>query len=190
MRDDEYAARWASERPHVPLPLIDGRTSSVQLQQLYHEPYWAIKPEDPQAVSAELCGGFVLPPFQRHPRWTVDERRAFVESAWRGFHLGTIVVNHVEDDDREGNPHPCDGWLIDGQQRLSALVSYVNDGFRIFVGGSHEHSWSDLNLSETRHFGRIQMGIARMRSSDEGRLRELYNLMAFTGRPHLSEEAA
>ncbi len=191
MRDDEYARRWKATRPHVPMPLIEAQISSISLEMLYDRTLWSIRRfENLYHDLSNLCGGFVVPPFQRDLRWTTDQERSFVESAWLGFHLGTIVVNVCRDEGPDGLFPRCDHWLVDGQQRLTALARYADDSFAVFQGTEHEHRWSDLNVNERRRFGNIQMGISRISTSDEERLRMLYNLMAFGGTPHLLEEAA
>lgn len=192
MRDAEYAERWKRERPHVPMPLIDGQVSSISLEQIHDEDLWSVRRHDSlYQDTSNLCGGYVVPPFQRRLVWTEEQSRAFVESAWLGFHLGTIVVNQANDDvDAQGRFPRCDKWLIDGQQRLTAIMRYVSDGFAVFVGTEHEHRWSDLKVNESRRFGHIQIGISRIRTDDEDRLRQLYNMMAFGGTPHTEEERA
>jgi len=192
MRDEEYAARWKRDRPHVPMPLIDGQISSISLEQVYDEDIWSVRRHDElYQDTSNLCGGYVVPPFQRPLVWTEAQSRAFVESAWLGFHLGTIVVNQANDTLDEGGRFPrCDKWLIDGQQRLTAISRYVADDFAIFVGTEHEHRWSDLKVNEQRRFGHIQIGISRLRTDDEERLKLLYNLMAYGGTAHTEDQRA
>lgn len=192
MKDEEYAERWKRDRPHVPMPLVDGQVSSISLEQIYERRVWAVRPDDDlYHDTTNLCGGYVVPPFQRPLVWTPEQSRAFVESAWLGFHLGTIVVNDASDGlDEHGRFLRCDKWLIDGQQRLTAINAYVADAFALFEGTEHEHRWSDLNISEKRRFGRIQIGISLLRTDDEERLRRLYNLMAYGGTPHAEDQRA
>lgn len=190
MRDEEYAEQWRQQRPHIPMPLIDGQISSISLEQIYDESIWSVKRNDSlYKDTSRLCGGYVVPPFQRRLMWTQEQDRAFVESAWLGFHLGTIVVNQSNDSLDADNRFPrCDKWLIDGQQRLTAISRYVNDDFAIFLGTEHEYRWSDLKINEQRRFGHIQIGISRLRTDDEARLELLYNLMAYGGTPHAKDQ--
>lgn len=184
MRTDErFAADWAVNRPHVPMPIIDASVSSVSFQQLIQESLWSVKPgDDLYEDTSRLCAGFVVPPFQRPLVWDQARERRFVESAWLGFHLGIIVWNDAGDAvGADGRFHRTDRWLVDGQQRLTALTRYAADSFPIFVGTEHEHRYSDLNQSEVRKFNSFQIGYARISTTDEAKLRHLYNVMAFDG---------
>jgi len=194
MRDkQEYIDQWAINRPHVPMPIIDGTVSSISFEQLIKEKIWPVKPNDVLYVdTSRLCAGYVVPPFQRPLVWEQAREQAFVESAWLGFHLGVIVWNDAGDDISScGRFHRTDRWLIDGQQRLTALTRYAADAFPIFVGTQHEHRYSDLNMSERRRFNSFQIGSARISTTDEAKLRHLYNVMAFDGGvPHDEDQRA
>lgn len=182
-RTESYAERWKRDRPHVPMPIIDATVSSVSFQQLIQPSLWPVKPGDAYYEdTSRLCAGFVVPPFQRPLVWEESRERAFVESAWLGFHLGIIVWNDAGDATGVGDRfHRTDRWLIDGQQRLTALTGYADDRFAVFVGTEHEHRYSDLNTAERRKFCSFQIGSARIQTTDEAKLRLLYNLMAFDG---------
>lgn len=189
----EYAADWAIRRPHVPMPIIDATVSSVSFQQLIQQSLWAVQPNDQlYHDTSRLCAGYVVPPFQRPLVWEEARERAFVESAWLGFHLGVIVWNDAGDTPNpNGKFHYTDRWLVDGQQRLTALTRYAQDAFPIFVGTKHEHRFSDLNMVEVRKFHSFQIGAARLSTTDEERLRYLYNVMAFDGGvPHAPDQRA
>lgn len=193
---EAYRAKWAEMRPHLPYPTIDGTISSMPIELLTNPSVWIIKDDDPNAnelwdmSQPRLCG-FFLPPFQRPLVWDEARMIAFVESAYLGIHLGTIVYNDGLDLPMKGSRfHFTDRWLIDGQQRCNALWNYVNDAFPIFVGTPHEHHWSDLNQTEQRTFKGIRIGYTELKIDDEQHLRLVYDRLNFGGVPHTEDQRA
>lgn len=130
-----------------------------------------------------LCG-YRMPPFQRATVWTTDQRVRFIESAWLGFHLGTYVVNR-NDSWSGGKPHRTDLWLIDGQQRLRAIESYITSHFPVFG-----YYWHSLDLVEQRRFENVPFAQSTVHLGDEAVLRELYDRLNFGGTPHTEDQRA
>lgn len=192
MNDREFEAHWIATRPHVPVPILRTTTSSMSLEQIIEERSWAVKPNDDLYVdTTRMVGGFILPPFQRPLVWDEARARAFVESAWMGIHLGTIVWNDAGAEvGRNGRFHPTDYYLIDGQQRLTALCGYRSDAFPIFVGSQHEHVYSDLNTIERRKFANITIGYSKLHSRDIEMLKRAYDLLNFGGVAHTEDQRA
>lgn len=122
-----------------------------------------------------LLGWMVLPPFQRPPVWTEAQRIRFIESAWAGLPLGSYVLNMVQ----VGNG-ATDCWLLDGQQRVGAVLAYEADEFPV-----HGLLFSQL---EARHRRKWEMGISfpylETQLTDEAELREVYDRLAYGGTPH------
>ena len=192
MTDDAFIARWRKDRPHLPYRIVDGSSSAMGLEMLTDPRAWIVKDEDTlwDMTQPRLCGLFI-PPFQRPQVWDLARKVAFVESAYLGIHLGTIVYNDALNLPMErGRFARTDRWLIDGQQRCNALWAYVNDEFPIFAGTPHQHRWSDLNIVEQRFFHRIQIGYTKLQSNDENHLRLVYDRLNFGGVAHTSEQRA
>lgn len=127
-----------------------------------------------------------LPPFQRGEVWAEEQKRAFIEGALLGFGLGSYVVNKA-DWNADGSLKPCSGWLIDGQQRISAIRDFVRGDLAVFGGQTYgdfssgqAQQW--LNLPFTR-FELDYIG-------DPSVLADLYDRLNFGGTPHRPEEAA
>ncbi len=75
--------------------------------------------------SEKFCG-FYLPPFQRGEVWTDDQKIRFMESLFCELPVAPLMfVNNCD-------LPQVDGWLIDGQQRMSAIRDFVNGGIRVF----------------------------------------------------------
>ncbi|AXK43923.1 DUF262 domain-containing protein [Erythrobacter aureus] len=192
---DEQKARWKADRPHLPLPIVDGEISSMMLDMLISEDTFPIREgrgdHDLWDMSQPRLSRFFLPPFQRPVVWDEQRMVRFVESAYLGISLGTIAYNNGHDfPTKNGRFVHTDNWLIDGQQRVTSIMRYVNDEFPIFVGTENEHRWSDLSVVEQRYFGHRQIGLIRLRSDNEDYLRLVYDLMNFGGVAHTEEQRA
>ncbi|WP_137917206.1 DUF262 domain-containing protein [Hydrogenophaga sp. 2FB] len=124
---------------------------------------------------------FVLPPWQRPEVWEVDRKRRFIEGIFLGLGTGTYVL-HQLDWDSEGKPKPMAGWLIDGQQRMSAIRDFVHGGMTIFDGVSY----ADLDdATRKRRFLRQVFPYHEIKyTPDEARLKTLYERLNFGGIPH------
>ena len=191
MRTPDYAASWGERRPHMPLPIIVTGTSSMSLDNLINPAHWAVKPDDDLYLdTSRLLGGYILPPFQRPLVWDEARMIAFIESAQLGLHLGTIIWNDAGEAMQDGKFHPTDRYLLDGQQRITALTAYVQDAFSVFAGTPYEHRWSDLNAIERRTFGQIQIGYSKVNTTDDALLRTIYDRLNFGGIPHSPDQSA
>src|SRR3546814_5854747 len=109
------------------------------LEMLVDPQAWIVKDEDTlwDMNQPRLCGLFI-PPFQRPLVWEMDRKIAFIESAYLGIHLGTIVFNDALNLPMvDGRFDPTDRWLIDGQQRrseehTSELQSLMRISYAVF----------------------------------------------------------
>lgn len=94
------------------------------------------------AVEGERqLGPFVLPPFQRPPVWSVNQQIKLIESLWNGLPIGAYVFNQTT------LYGATDGWLLDGQQRITAILAYVNDKFPVLG-----YRFSKVTVPERRGF--------------------------------------
>jgi hypothetical protein len=132
--------------------------------------------------------GHVVPEFQRPVVWSEDQMIRFVESAAMGFNIGTWTYNEIGPGvtDLPGRNHSTSLWIIDGQQRLTALDRFFDDKFPVFG-----KFWSEVGRSERavflrqRHFPAYKTCI-----TDEFELRRLYDRMNFGGTAHTEEQRA
>jgi len=125
-------------------------------------------------------GWFVLPPFQRPPVWTLEQQTKLIESLWLNLPIGYYVLNTPET-----YQHPTDLWLIDGQQRISAILDYVAGYFPVFG-----HRYTDLTIVEQRTFENIVFPCISLRLENEAELEDLYNRLAYGGTHHELKEPA
>ena len=175
--------RWRTERPHLPWPLTTATASSISTEQIYDVRWRRVRDG-----TRPTHGGFVLPPFQRPRAWDDERRARYVESLYLGLQGMPIVWNDAgEEDGPDGGAHPTEGWLIDGQQRIGAILAYVEEGLEVFAETEHRHRWADLTKAEQGVFARIQIPTVRIASSDATHLEEIYRRLAFGGVPHVPE---
>lgn len=85
--------------------------------------------------------------FQRGLVWTLEQKQLLIESIWNNIEIGKIVLRlrsfeWVEKRINEGKlEHTAFMDLIDGKQRINALVSYINGEFADLNG----LYWKDLS---------------------------------------------
>lgn len=113
----------------VPIKKIHGERNAIPLKRLAQFHKGAVSLYDEtylgKEVPYERLLGFYLPPFQRPEVWSISQKSKFIESVFLGFDLGLFVIS--------SNIHnESDGWLIDGQQRMTALRDFIDNKFSIF----------------------------------------------------------
>ncbi len=131
-----------------------------------------------------MLGKFPLPVWQRDSVWTQEQKVSFIESAYYGFDLGSIVVNGYEYD-RNDKLIPFSDCLIDGQQRIGAMLEYCNNQFKI-----NGYFFDELDKKEKNAFLMRDMGLHRVNCFDEEKLKTLYNHLNFSGTNHKESERA
>jgi hypothetical protein len=131
--------------------------------------------------------GYGLPSWQRDQVWSTEQCARFIQSVWQGRPLGTWMVNMID----ANTPHPLDGLILDGQQRLFAIERYFNDEIAILPAeGGDVLNWSDLTAREQRRFGRSVFAHLEINIHDEVRLQQIYDAHNFGGVPHQAHERA
>ena len=130
----------------------------------------------PLLPGERMLGSFILPAFQRPPVWTLDQQVRLIESIWSGLPIGSYVWNQTE------CLSATDGWLLDGQQRITALLSYVAGDFAVFG-----HRYTDLERFEQRGFGNRPMASIETNIRTEAECRVVYDRLAYGGTPHASK---
>lgn len=130
-------------------------------------------------IGERQLGPFVLPPFQRPPVWTREQQIRLIESMWNGLPIGAYVFNQTTLE------HPCDGWLLDGQQRVTAILAYLSGEFRVY-------GWrfTDLPLPEKRGFMMMPISALITNVPDAGQCKDIYDRLAYGGTPHDAKESS
>jgi hypothetical protein len=128
---------------------------------------------------------FVLPPWQRPEVWDQARKRTFIEGIFLGLGTG-IYVHHEVELDHNGQMKPMSGWLIDGQQRISAIRDFVHNKLEIFDG----LQFSDISPAEQRRrFLHVVFPSHEIPYQQDERMhKELYHRLNFGGVAHTTED--
>lgn len=160
-----------TDAPKMPRPWFRAETFNKPICTLWERP---IRSVDVLHEGERRLGAFVLPPFQRPPVWTEAQKVRFLESVWSALPLGAYVYNRSVDMNA-----PTDGWLLDGQQRITAILDYVADAFPVFG-----YRYSELTVPERRGFEFRPITALETTIDDVAQLAEIYDRLAYGGTPH------
>ena len=176
----------------LPDPLVRGNVSSRSLREvLSHREEEYEEMFEANLQNYEKLGRYYIPPFQRPAVWTEDQKCKLVESIHLGISIGSIVVTEEGPiDPKTGRWPVCSDLIVDGQQRLRAIRSYIDQGLRIFKGTDHEHVWDDLERSQKIHFLSVPIGYISIREHDMNAIKEIYNRLNFGGTMHTEDQLA
>lgn len=128
----------------------------------------------PLVEGERAVGAFVLPPFQRPAVWTLGQKVKLIESFLDGLPVPPYVINR---DLEEG--YVYDRWLLDGQQRITAVVEFIAGEFPVRNIRFPEVCEADQWWFLSRPFHCLETEL-----QDEDLLREIYQRLAFGGTPH------
>ncbi len=165
----------------IPERLLNGRARHLTLNHLFESSSALNLYKGERAL---LC--LTLPPWQRQEVWAHAQKVQFIEGIFLGFDLGQYVVNGSDWDDN-ADRKPMSGWLIDGQQRISALRDFVRGELTIFGDVTH----GSLTPPQAMRFLRTPFVCFELDyTSDEASLRALYDRLNFAGTPHEEHQRA
>jgi uncharacterized protein with ParB-like and HNH nuclease domain len=149
---------------------------------------------DPQSVTRfsidqNWLMGHAIPPFQRPIVWGEDRMISFIETLVMKGDPGTYSyhVNERHELTSDGQEYyPRDMWLLDGQQRLTALDRFFDGEFPVFG-----LFWADVTENRKRDFlMSTNFSAYEVKNKSELELRELYDLKNFGGIAHEEHQRA
>lgn len=141
---------------------------------------WQENPAEINPHGLRTAMGYCLPTWQRGEVWTLAQKIALIESAWRGVSIGTYTFNRGKYGSR------FDNLLVDGQQRMLAIQDYIEDKFPVFG-----YRYSEVTVVDRRLWNvSIHFHSYITETEDEAYLRGYYNLMNFGGTAHKQTERA
>lgn len=135
------------------------------------------KPSRAPIGQERVLGPFILPPFQRPLVWTEAQKIALIESIYMGLPIGSIVWN------RSKIASETDEWLLDGQQRASAIIGYMNNDFCV-----NGYFFGELPAIENAHFSRMTIPIIETSILTVEECLDTYNRLAYGGTSHNPSE--
>jgi len=136
------------------------------------------------SATGEKIACFYLPDFQRPPVWSEQQNIRFLESVWLELPIGVYVIN-TRLPFVNGKTHPFDMMLLDGQQRIRALIAYKENKFPVFG-----HYFRELGEDEHRRFFQFVFPRYEVSHTDINQLKEIYNRMNFGGTAHTLDQIA
>lgn len=80
------------------------------------------------------------PPFQRNAVWTQTSRIMLIDTLLKNYPIPKIFIQNAREDDKTVRK------IIDGQQRISAILDYINDEF--ILEDPYEGNYQGLKFSE------------------------------------------
>lgn len=159
----------------LPKPLLTGSMHDYGIGTLVD-----MSTPGPAVPSERRLMNLTLPPWQRPEVWSMDQKRRFVEGIFLGLGTGYYVV-HGSDWDSAGQPKPMSGWLLDGQQRISALRDFLSGDMVIFG----DVIFTEMSVPDQLRFKRRPFPCHELDYTDsEDTLKELYDRLNFGGTPH------
>ncbi|AYG47913.1 DUF262 domain-containing protein (plasmid) [Pseudomonas sp. Leaf58] len=160
----------------LPEPILTGTQRSYTISSL-----WQGTAARPNQTSERQLLNLVLPSWQRPPCWSNEQQIRFIEGIFLGLGTGFYVINGREYGD-DGKDLPMSGWLLDGQQRITAIARFINDEIAVFGG----IRYSSLSVAEKRRrFENIVFPCIELEyQADETLLKTLYRRLNFSGTAH------
>ena len=173
---DKTDINHAPDGKKMPRPWFRANNTAGPLIAIYRiDAMW----DRPLHQGERKLGNFVLPAFQRPPVWTQEQQIRFIESIWQRLPLGAYIVNRVTAVDS-----PYDGLLLDGQQRITAIMAYVAGEFPVMG-----YRFTELDKREQQEFALIPMAYLETKLENMDHIREVYDRLAYGGTPHEPKDA-
>nr|WP_193069032.1 DUF262 domain-containing protein [Pseudomonas fluorescens] len=170
----------------LPPRLLNGTTRAFTIECLI--PTASINRDLTLLPESRQIMRFVLPDWQRAECWDREKKVSFIEGVFLGFGTGFLVVNGREWEGDSAKPAPMAGWLLDGQQRVSAVRDFLAGEFPIFG----DIYWPDIPRADQMrrflHHPFPQMEIEYI--GDELTLKSLYKRLNKGGVPHTEADMA
>ena len=102
-------------------------------------------------------GELRYPDYQRDYVWSEDDKVKLIESIFDGIEIGRIVLHE------EFNPKKSpDTWcfeVIDGKQRLGAILDYIKDKFSV-----RAEFYSKLSIIDQRQFSNVLIPVVEVKN--------------------------
>lgn len=73
----------------------------------------------------------VNPEYQRGTKWTLSQQQGLIDSLLRGYQIPLFYVHLMQRANAFTQGVETTAWLVDGQQRLAAIVSYLQNEFSL-----------------------------------------------------------
>lgn len=184
---EHYSERRGLETRLLITPWFDARKAERTQATAFARPA-SLQPHYQHSTVADLLnkrfhmGMEDAPPYQRDLVWTQDQKQELIESLFNNVDLGKFVLVDL---DYEENRATFE--ILDGKQRLNALIGFVSDEF-----AHHGVLFSQMSRHDRHFFMEYPVSLARIPEKSvtwEQRL-DLFLRLNTTGTPQSSEHLA
>lgn len=112
------------------------------------------------------------PPFQRNPVWLDKHKAYLVDTVLRQLPIPEVYIQ-TETDDKGSTIYS----VVDGQQRLRALLTFPEGDIELFEKyspGRGGHSWEDLSKEEKVAYWNYRLVVREISNASDAELRDLF----------------
>jgi hypothetical protein len=127
--------------------------------------------------------------YQRGLVWTTEQKQLLIESIYNGIEIGKFIFRHqdwkVIEKEMAENGHGYDYHMVDGKQRMNALIDFWSNKFPDL----HGNYYNDLSHDAQHHFmtyNKMAVGVMRENCTDKEVIAAFLTLN-FTGAPMSKE---
>lgn len=120
--------------------------------------------------------------YQRNYVWTQKEQDDFLVTLVRHFPVGIIAIS---DDHHFKETKWCE--VIDGKQRLTTIIKFVDGEIGLPLPGGSRLFWNDMNIAEQRKFRGIPLPALDLQGSTKKERLEFFYRLNFAGVPQSEE---
>ena len=160
----------------MPSRILHAIATQRTMDAITHCWHWADRNLSP---GERWLGAYVVPTFQRPLVWSEAQKIRLMESIYLGLPIGSFVV----DDSYTEEIGPAWLWILDGQQRLTAITEYMAGAFPVFG-----YRYSELSDVEHRFFRNFPVSVVSSRLTEPAECRDLYERLVYGGTPHDPKE--
>src|SRR4051794_24277318 len=92
-----------------------------------------LKPHKLQTLAAAYTARElrVNPEYQRGTKWSLPQQQGLIDSLLRGYQIPLFYVHLLQRENAFTGGVETTAWLVDGQQRLAAIASYLANDFAL-----------------------------------------------------------
>lgn len=174
MSEDYYTERYCSWYHLLPLSSKSFTESFIKNKDIQ------IDFSNMMVDSAISCfysfGIDMNPSYQRDYVWSVDDQVALIDSIFNNRNIGSYILCH------NGYDKDLSYEILDGKQRLKALIDFFEDKFRY-----NGKLFSELSNIDRNHFENFHFSRATIKDADESQKIKIFIHVNTTGK-HMSQE--
>lgn len=116
------------------------------------------------------------PDFQRLIVWNSKHQQDFIDTILKGLPFPEI---YIADEGVDLEKYASREVVVDGQQRLSTIVQYI-DGELLLKGGAHIPAYSELSKDDKSKFLNYPVIIRELRNVDRDTIKEIFRRINLT----------